>query len=63
MKRQRYSVFVFVTVQERILHKWHENQPKSPKRARDLEKSQEAESKMKFTQVKPVTMFLLLKGS
>ena len=45
---------MFVIVQEWILHKWHENQPKSRKRAQDLEKSLKAESKQKSTYEKPV---------
>ena len=48
VKSQRYRVFVFVTVQERILQKKHQKQPKSLKRAPDLDKSQKAEPKMKF---------------
>ena len=52
-----------MTVQVWILLKHHKMQHKSPKRARDVEKSQEAESKLIFTQEKPVTKFSLLKGS
>ena len=48
VKSQRYRVFVFMTVQVRILQKQHEKQPKSLKRARDVEKCHKAEPKMKF---------------
>ena len=43
-KCQRYFVFVFVIVQGRISLKKHQNQPKSLKRARGLEKRQRAEA-------------------
>ena len=52
VKSQRYRVFVFVTVQEWILQKQHEKQPKSLKRARDVEKSLKLEPEMIFTQEK-----------
>ena len=46
VKSQRYRVFVFMTVQVRILQKHHEKQPKSLKQARDVEKSLKLKLKM-----------------
>ena len=48
VKSQRYRVFMIVTVQEWILQKQHEKQPKSLKQARDVEKSVKLKLKMKF---------------
>ena len=47
VKSQRYRVFVFMTVQVRILQKQREKQPKSLKQARDVEKSVKLKLKMK----------------
>ena len=47
VQSQRYRVFVFMTVQVRILQKHHEKQPKSLKQARDVEKSVKLKLKMK----------------
>ena len=54
---------MFVTVQEGILQKRHQNQPKSLKRARDVEKCLKAKSKYKYEQEKPEVTNLFLKGS
>ena len=55
LERQRYLVFVFVTVQGRILRKQHKKQPKSPKMSTRCGKVFKAESKKKITQEKPVS--------
>ena len=55
VKRQRYLVFVFVTVQGRILWKRHQKQPKSPQTSTRFGKVFRAESKKKSTQEKPVS--------
>ena len=56
VQSQRYRVFVFMTVQVWILLKHHKKQPKSPKRARDVEKSLKEKQKKKSTHEKPVKM-------
>ena len=63
VKSQRYRVFVFMTVQVRILQKQHEKQPKSLKRARDVKESLKTESTMISTHEKPKITKLFLKSS
>ena len=55
IERQRYLVFVLVTVQGRILWKRHQKQPKRPQTSTRFGKVFKAESKKKSTQEKPVS--------